>query len=414
MLACQVVLLKPNMEQESLFRRHAAAARIARNDLLAVWRDEGRRLPGFRYEFAELRPVLNKAKTKQRPWFAELSQNAIKGGYIDAEDAIARFYSKQNKRPRFHGKGRRRAFRADNGVGKVKLDGNGRKLLIPAKAGGAVKLGEALRWPGKAIRECRISERGGRWYASIRQEITAEEYGKVCGEGTVGIDLGVKALATICWPDGSYEELAAPEPLKRSLAALRRASRKLSRRKRGGKNWRKAKEELSRRNGRMANIRKDFLHKSSDRIATGCAKVVMEDINLKSWQRLWGRKVSDLAPGEFRRQVEYKMKWRGGEFVKAPRSFPSTQLCPDCGAKTGPKNNLAIREWVCSACGAYHRRDEASSRNLRDWVPGATGEKPDGVSVRRATARVRQGHRNRKAATPDAGTVSRDSAPSAD
>ena len=400
MLACQMVLLKPNMAQEAQFRRHAAGARIARNDLIALWKEEGRRLPGFRYTLAEFRPVMNKAKAKQRPWFSELSQNAVKGGYIDAEDAIARYYSKQNRRPKFHGKGRRRAFRADNGVGVVKLDGGGR-LVIPAKAGGAVKLGEVLRWPDKPIRECRISERGGRWYASIRQEITAEDYGKVAGDGVVGIDLGVKALATVCWPDGVCEELVSPEPLKRSLAALRRSSRKLSRRKRGGKNWHKAKAEVNRRHSRMANIRKDFLHKQSDRIAAGCNKVVMENVNLKAWQRLWGRKVSDLAPGEFRRQVEYKIQWRGGEFVKAPRSFPSTQLCPDCGAKTGPKNNLAVREWTCPSCGVFHLRDEAAARNLKDW-PGATGQQPDGVSVRRATARVRQGPRNRTAATPDA------------
>ena len=402
MLICQVVLLKPTAEQETLFRRHAAAARIARNDLIALWRDEGRRLPGFRYAMAELRLALNRAKAKQRPWFAELSQNAIKGGYIDGEDAIARSYSGQNRRPRFHGKGRRKAFRADNGVGAIRIDGP--RLILPRKIGGAVKLGEKLRWPGKAIRECRISERGGRWYASIRQEITAEEYGKVCGEGNAGIDLGVKSLATICWPDGRCEELVSPEPLKRSLGSLRRASRKLSRRKRGSKNWHKAKKELQKKHRRMANIRKDFLHKASDRVAAGCSRVVMENVNLKGWQKLWGRKVSDLAPGEFRRQIRYKVKWRGGEFVQAPRSFPSTQLCPDCGAKTGPKRNLSAREWVCSVCGEFHRRDEASSRNLRNWVPGATGEKPDGVSVRRATARVRQGHRNRTAATPDAGS----------
>ena len=394
MLACQIVLLKPDREQDWLFRRHASAARIARNDLIAVWKEEGRRLPGFRYTLAELRPVLNQAKAKQRPWFADLSQYAIKGGYIDAEDAIARFYSKQNKRPKFHGKGRRRAFRADNGVGTIRIDQDGR-LALPKKMGGAVKLGEALRWPDQAIRECRIRERGGRWYASILQEIAEADYGQVCGEGASGIDLGVKALATICWPDGSYEELAAPEPLKRSLTALRRASRKLSRREQGSKNWHKARAELNRRHCRMTNTRKDFLHKASHRITAGCARVQMEDVDLKSWQRRWGRKVSDLAPGEFRRQVEYKIKWRGGEFVKTPRNFPSTQLCPNCGAKTGPKNDLAVRAWVCSVCGAFHRRDEASSRNVRDWRPGATGQQPVVAGVRRATARVRQSGRNR-------------------
>ena len=104
-------------------------------------------MPGFRYTLAELRPRLNAVKDANRPWFRELSQNAIKGGYIDGQDAIKRYYAGQGRRPRCHGKGRRLRFRADNGTGTVKVDGN--RMILPAKMGGRVKLAEPLRWPGR-------------------------------------------------------------------------------------------------------------------------------------------------------------------------------------------------------------------------------------------------------------------------
>ena len=314
--------------------------------------------------------MLNCRKPKERPWFAGLSQNAVKGGYMDAEDAIRRYYDKVSRRPRFHGKDRRLRFRADNGPGTITADGN--RLILPGKMGGRVKLGETLRWPGAAIRECRISERGGRWHASIRQEITPEMYGKVCGSGTIGIDLGLETFVTVAWQDGSIEAVDAPQPLKNSLRALRRASRKLSRRQKGGKNRAKARAELNRRHCRMTDVRKDFLHQQSHRLTANAEVIVTEDLSVKSWQRRWGRKTSDLAPGEFRRQLEYKAAWRGGRLVKAPWHYPSTQRCPDCGAQTGPKD-LQTRRWVCRECGAVHQRDAAAARNLQMW-PGAAGQ----------------------------------------
>ena len=83
MLICQVIELQPSQRQEKAFHSHAAAARIARNDLIARWREEGGRLPGFRLKTGQLRPEVNRVKYAAHPWFRELSQNAVKGGMID-------------------------------------------------------------------------------------------------------------------------------------------------------------------------------------------------------------------------------------------------------------------------------------------------------------------------------------------
>ena len=92
----------------------------------------------------------------------------------------------------------------------------------------------------------------------------------------------------------------------------------------------------------MANIRKDFLHQLSHRITANAHTIQVETLSIKGWRRLWGRKTSDLAPGELLRQLEYKAQWRGGSFVKVARDFPSSQTCHDCGNIAG-KLGLEVR-----------------------------------------------------------------------
>ena len=203
----------------------------------------------------------------------------MKGGAIDAEDAIRRYYVKQCRRPKFHGKNARKRFRADNGAGTVQVDGN--RLALPAKMGGAVKMLEPLRWPSKAVRECRISLRAGRWHASVRLEISDGEYGKGHGEGRAGMDLGMEALATIAWPDGSIEkvECASNRYSRRRWPPCAAPTASWPGGRRGGRNWQKAKTELQRKHGRMANIREDFLHKLSDRLTANCRTLTVESLS---------------------------------------------------------------------------------------------------------------------------------------
>ena len=259
------------------------------------------------------------------------------------------------------------------------------RIQLPFKMGGLVKTKEDLRWPGKVIRECRIREKGGRWYASVRVEIGPAEYGQRCGDGVAGIDLGLSTFATIAYPDETHRKVQAPEPFRRSMKALRRAQRKLSRRKPGSSNRAKARLAVAKRHRRMADIRKDFLHKLTHELTAEVAVVQVEGLSLKGWQRRWGRKISDLAPAEFLRQLEYKLRWRGGELVVLPRYFPSSQVCHECGSR-GDKLPLDVRQWACQACGVIHDRDANAARNIRDFRPGATGRLPVEVKDKTGTS----------------------------
>ena len=388
MLICQVIELNPTPAQRDAFVSHAHAARIARNDVIALWREESKRMPGFRLKTGQLRPWVNRDKFDRHPWFRDLSQNAVKGGAIDAEDAIKRFYKGQNRRPRFLGRTSALRFRIDNGVDTVKVaDG---RLVLPKI--GNVKLKESLRWD-RPIRECRIREKAGRWYASVGLDIDASEYPHRCGQGVLGVDLGLRTFATIAYPDGTIEKIDALEPFKRSRRALRRAQRKLSRRKKGGKNWLKAKKDVARRHRRMTDTRKDFLHQLSHKLTAHVEVIQVESLSVKGWQRRWGRKTSDLAPGELLRQLEYKATWRGGQLIKADWHFPSTQICHDCGAQSG-RLRLSVRRWTCVSCGSIHDRDGNAALNIRDYGPGAHRSLPVDDTVRPAMPAAVGGSRN--------------------
>lgn len=415
MLICQQLEMAVNPSLTVTLVQNGVAARVAKNDLILAWREAGERLlcprslvgltvphllkqsrakqwrkpakvtkvkpllgpPGAAEWLApalgRLRPMLNALKAAQRPWFGEVSHQAVKGGYKDAESAIKNFYSGKAKAPKLRGKSRRLAFRADNGVDTVRIEG--KYIYLPEKAGGVVKLKEGLRWPGKVIRECRIREKAGRWFACVRVQVTPEEYGQRRGVGTGGLDLGLKTFVCIACPgdtEATVEKIMGPEPLRRSLTGLRRKQRVVSRRKKGSKNQLKAQRAVAEQHRRIECIQKDFLQQLSHRLTAELETIQVETLSIKGWQKLWGRKASDLAPAELLRQLGYKTGWRGGQLVKVDWDFPSSQLCHDCGFRVG-KLDLSIREWECPGCGVVHDRDANAALNIRDFQPGAIG-----------------------------------------
>ena len=110
MLDCQVIELKSSAAEVGTFHRHAGLVRIACNDLAAGWGQERQRLPGFRYKLAKLWPVLNRDRFNRQSWLADASQNTVKGDMFDAQDAISRYCSGQNRRARSLAEGSRPAL----------------------------------------------------------------------------------------------------------------------------------------------------------------------------------------------------------------------------------------------------------------------------------------------------------------
>ena len=190
--------------------------------------------------------------------------------------------------------------------------------------------------------------------------------------------MGLNNFATVARPGDTQctvEKVEAPEPLKCSLGSLKRAQRRLNRRKKGSNNFKKAVKSVAKRHSRMASIRKDFLHQLSHKLTGEAETVQVESLSIKGWQKRWGRKTSDLAPSELLRQLGYKALWRGGEFIKLDWHFPSSKLCHGCGYKLD-KLGLSERVWHCPGCGQRNDRDANAALNIRDYRPGASGLLP--------------------------------------
>ena len=223
-----------------------------------------------------------------------------------------------------------------------------------------------------------VSRRAGRWYASltVERESTAKPSPK---GGAVGIDLGVKNLATLS--DGTV--IANPRALGARLKALRKAQQALSRRVKGSARREKARERVAGLHERVADVRADAINKATTKVARNYSTVCIEDLNVAGMvkNRHLARSVSDAALGEFRRQLEYKTARTGAVLRVVDRWFPSSKTCSDCGVVKA-KLSLSERTFNCDACGLSLDRDLNAAINIC-----VAGSAPETLNARGGTVR---------------------------
>ena len=218
---------------------------------------------------------------------------------------------------------------------------------------------------GAKVAQATITEKAGHWYVSVQLE---QEYGEiVAGDSpAIGIDLGVKALAT-CSDGSVYEN---PEALRSSLKRLQRRSRQLSRKQKGSKNRAKAKRRLARLHARIACLRQDALHQATTALVTkatlqGARCLVIEDLTVSGMlqNRKLSRALADVGLFEFRRQLSYKAEAVGLPVKVVSRWYPSSKTCSCCGWRD-EQQTLADRTFTCRACGVVLDRDFNAACNL--------------------------------------------------
>lgn len=180
----------------------------------------------------------------------------------------------------------------------------------------------------------------------------------------VGIDFGLKMFLN--FDDGT--KIASPEYLKASLKKYKRLSRNYSLKKDGSNNKKKAYIELMKYYEKLCDQRKEFFFALANRLCKTYEFIAVEDLNLDGMKRLWGRKVSDLAYGEFVLILEYVASLYGVTVRKIDRFAPSSKACSDCGCRV--KLSLNDREWTCPHCGAQHDRDINAAINIRKLAFG--------------------------------------------
>ncbi|WGZ96042.1 MAG: RNA-guided endonuclease TnpB family protein [Candidatus Thiothrix putei] len=229
---------------------------------------------------------------------------------------------------------------------------------------------ETLRFSGKIL-SATISRTADQWFASITVDTTSNHLPPAKNQGTVGVDLGVSALATL----STGEKVVGAKPHKALLSRLKRLSRSLSRKVKSSANRHKAKQKLAKLHARIANIRQDSLHQLTTDLTRRFHTIGIEDLNVSGMvkNRHLSRAISDMGFFEFRRQLEYKAEMRGAVVVVADRFFASSKTCSAAGCEHKvEKLPLSVREWTCPVCGAVHDRDVNAAKNLEEYAVSYT------------------------------------------
>ena len=252
------------------------------------------------------------------------------------------------------------------------------KLRLPKL--GLLKVVLHRRVLGK-IKSCTVSQDAtGHYFVSILTEQPDDPQIKcIDTNSVVGIDMSFSQI--VVYHDGS--RLKHPRWFRAAARKLARASRKLSRRKKGSRGRDRAKNKLARIYCRIANQRRDYLHKETRKLVDAFDIMVVEDINLaglakRGKRRRFGKSIHDMSFGMFRDQLQYKADRLGKLLCRADRFYPSTQLCSNCRERNLElRGNLSIRCWTCSNCGAEHDRDQNAAQNLVVWYQqNNTGASP--------------------------------------
>jgi putative transposase len=346
------IQLDPTVKQAIYFAQAAGTSRMVWNWALLEW--ERQYKEGGKPSGMKLKKEFNAVKYTLFPWLEGIHRDAHAAPFAHLQKSFQRFFKKTSRRPKPKVKGRcKDSFGVANDSFRVK-DNRVRLPII-----GWVRLTEPLRFSGK-IMSATVSRTADKWFISI--QVDAGDYTKPrTSNGTVGIDLGVKTLATCS--DGQVFD--SPKPLARFLSKIRHIRRRLSRKKKGSSRYQKLKTMIARLHARIRNIRQDCLHKVTTTLCRENQTVVVEDLCVKGMlkNRKLSRAISDVGMYEFRRQLEYKALIYGTRVVVADRFYPSSKTCSNCQAVKDVLS-LAERTYNCASCGFEIDRDLNAARNL--------------------------------------------------
>jgi len=369
----------PTDEQAAELSRTFGCVRLVYNKALEertrAWYGEQRRVSYVQSSAA----LTEWKKTEELAFLAEVSSVPLQQALRHLQTAFGNFFAKRAKYPRYKSRKKSRASAEYTRSAFKWRDG---QLTL-------AKMAEPLdiRWSrplpeGTEPTTVTVSrDSAGRWFVSILVEEKIAPLAPV--EQSVGVDAGITSLVTL----STGEKVANPKHERRDRARLAKAQRELSRKAKGSANREKTRRKVARIHARIADRRRDFLHKLTTRLVRENQTVVIEDLTVRNLLKnhSLARAISDASWTELRSMLEYKCAWYGRELVVIDRFFPSSKLCGACGT-VAAKMPLNVREWTCE-CGTVHDRDVNAARNIlaAGLAASACG---DGVRPQRESSRT--------------------------
>ncbi len=363
-----------NNEERTACLKHAGAARFAYNWGLAR-SIEAYRTTGKRPTAIDLHKQLNALKPTDFPWLYEVSKCAMQEALRDLHTAYRNFFRRValKKLGLWRGKlGFPKMKKKSKAIGSFRLTGSIKvfSAAIQLPRLGRLRLHEHDFIPTDAkVLSATVSEQAGRWFVSIQVE-EEQEKPTPTATTTIGVDLGIKLLAT-CSDGMTFEN---PRALMHAQKRLRRLERQKSRRTKGGKNRKKTCRTLAKQHARVANMRKDAAHKLTSYLSKNHALVAIEDLHVAGMLKnhKLAQAVSDSNFGEIRRQLEYKASWQSVHLVIIDRWYASSKTCSGCGW-VDEDQDLSDRTFICQECGFVMDRDLNAAITILNEALRTTG-----------------------------------------
>ena len=335
--------LHPNNQQKTLLAKHAGVARHAYNWGLWLTRNilnHNSHNPGSKLKFPtsiDLHKLLVAMVKPKNCWYYEVSKTAPQYALRYLSSAWKRCFSKVSGQPKFKKKGRDDSFTLD---GSISVGFN--QIKLPRI--GWVKTYEILP-DNVSPKSVTVSKKADRWFISFKVETATIITDK--SVDVVGVDLGVKTLATL----STGEVFDSAKPYKNLESKLSRLQYLNRHKTKFSSNWKKAQLKIAKLHNKIADIRKDTLHKLTTYLAKNHSQIVIEDLNVSGMManHKLAKAIADMGFYEFRRQLEYKCELYGSQLTVVDRWFPSSKTCSRCGTV---KESLSLSERVfnCEHC----------------------------------------------------------------
>jgi len=297
---------------------------------------------------------------KELPWLSEVASQPLQQALIHLDKGFTRFFREKRGYPRFKSKHGKQSATFPQGT-KVEFE---QGVLVLPKVG-AVRAVYSRRFEGKVKTVTVSKTTTGKFYASVLvEEENQPSIRPDVEENAVGVDLGLKHFCVL----STGEKVEHPKHLEQNLGRLKVLQNRLSHKKKGGSNYRKAKLKVALLHERVANSRADFLHKLSTDLIRRFDTICLEDLNVKGLMAngKLARHIGQSGWAEFGSMLEYKARWNGKHVRTIGRFEPSSRLCT-CGYYNHALT-LSDREWDCPSCGRHHDRDELAANNIKRFA----------------------------------------------
>lgn len=350
----------PTKEQEEFLIKTFGCVRFVYNKMLTERNDTYQLFKGNKALLKKQKfPTPAKYKIEFE-FLNEVDSLALANAQMNLQAAFSNFFSGKARFPKFKTRRSRQSYTTNMVNGNIKLlDG-----FIKLPKVKPLRMKQHREIPSHhMVKSCTISRSTtGKYHISILTEYEHQPKKKEIKE-VVGLDFAMNGLFV---ESEKGKKANYPQFYRRAEEKLAKEQRILSRKTKGSSRWEKQRIKVARLHEKVANQRRDFLHKQSWRLANRYDCVVIEDLNMKGMSQAFrfGKSVADNGWGMFTRFLAYKLGDQGKRLVEIDKWFPSSKMCSECG-HVRDTLFLSERTYSCE-CGFVADRDWNAAINIKN------------------------------------------------